>query len=69
MTTILNIKLTIRLREEKEEISNQIIDTLKRIEIIQDSIERNDSYTQIEELKEYFRDLNDETITIEISQK
>jgi hypothetical protein len=42
---------------------------LKRIEIIQDSIERNDSYVQIEELKEYFKDLNNETITIEIPQK
>jgi hypothetical protein len=36
---------------------------------MQDSIERNDSYIQIEEPKEYFKDLNNETITIEIPQK
>jgi hypothetical protein len=67
-TAILNIKMMIRLKEDKEEICKQIIDTLKRIEIIQDSKERNDWYTQIEELKEYFRDLNNEIITIEVPQ-
>jgi hypothetical protein len=42
MTTILSIKMKIRLHEDKEEICEQKIDALKRIEIIQDSIERND---------------------------
>jgi hypothetical protein len=68
MTTILKIKMIIRLKEDKEEICKEIGDTLKRIGIIQDSIERNDWYAQIEELKEYFRDLSNGTITIEIPE-
>jgi hypothetical protein len=54
MTAILNIKMMIRLKEDKEEICNQIIDTLKRIETIEYSGERNDWYTQREELNEIF---------------
>jgi DNA mismatch repair ATPase MutL len=69
MTAILSIKMKIRLHEDKEEICEQIIDTVKRIELMQDSIERNDWHIQMEELNEYFRGLNNETITIEIPQK
>jgi hypothetical protein len=58
MTSILNIKTMIRKHGEKEEICSQIIGTIKRIGIIEDTIERNDWYTQMEELKEYFKDLN-----------
>jgi hypothetical protein len=65
MTAIRNIMMMIRKHEEKEEICNQIIDTIRRIGIIEDSIERKDWYIQIEELKEYFKDLNNEIITIE----
>jgi hypothetical protein len=32
-------------------------------------VERNDWYTQMKELKEYFKDLNGEIITIEIPQE
>jgi hypothetical protein len=69
MTAISRIKMKIMLHEDKEEICEQIIDTLKRREIIQDSIEINDWYAHIEELKEYFKDLNNEMITTEIPQK
>jgi hypothetical protein len=68
MTTMLNIKMMIRKHEEKEEKCDQIISTIKRIGIIEDSIERNDWYMQIEELKGYFKDLNNEIITIETPQ-
>jgi hypothetical protein len=68
MTSILNIKMMIRKQVEKEEISSQFIDAIKRIGIIKDTIERNDWYSQMEELEIYFKDLNGEAITIEVSQ-
>jgi Asp-tRNA(Asn)/Glu-tRNA(Gln) amidotransferase C subunit len=42
MTAILDIKTMIRKDVEKEFISKQFIETVKRIGIIEDSIERND---------------------------
>jgi hypothetical protein len=42
--------------------------TINRIVIIEDTIERNDWYSQMEELKIYFKDLNGEVINIEVPQ-
>jgi hypothetical protein len=68
MTAILDLKMMIRKGEEKEFIGKQFNDTLKRIGIIEDSIERNDWYTQMEDLKISYRDLYNETTTIEIPE-
>jgi hypothetical protein len=68
MTAILDLKMMIRKGEEKEFICTQFKDTLKRIGIIEDSIERNDWNSQMNDLKEYYRELYNETITIEIPE-
>jgi uncharacterized protein with PIN domain len=68
MAAILNIEMKIMLHESKKVECEEIIDTLKRIGVIKDSIERNDRYTQMEESKEYVRLLNNEIITIEAPQ-
>jgi hypothetical protein len=68
MTAILDLKMMIRKGEEKEYICKQFNDTLKRIGIIEDSIERNDWYIQMEDLKIYYKDLYNEIITIEIPE-
>jgi hypothetical protein len=68
MTSILSIKMMIRKHAEKEDIRNQFIDTIKRIGIIDDARERNDWYSQKEELKLYFKDLNGEIITMDVPQ-
>jgi hypothetical protein len=53
---------------EKEYICKQFIETNKRIGIIEDSIEKNDWYSQTNDLKEYYKELYNEVITIEISE-
>jgi hypothetical protein len=40
MTSILNIKMMMRKRVEKEKICNQFVDTIKRIGIIEDVIKK-----------------------------
>jgi hypothetical protein len=62
------LKMMIRKGKEKEFLCRQFNDTLRRIAIIEDSIERNDWYTQMEDLKIYYKDLYNETITIEIPE-
>jgi hypothetical protein len=42
MTAILDIKMMMRKNEDKETITKQFTETVKRIGIIEDSIERND---------------------------
>jgi hypothetical protein len=58
--------MMIRKGVEKEFIGKQFNETLKRISIIEDSIERNEWNSQMEELKIYYRDLYNEIITIEM---
>jgi hypothetical protein len=55
MTVILDLKMMIRKGAEKEFIGKQFNDTLRRIGIIEDSIERNDWYSQMQDLKDYYR--------------
>jgi hypothetical protein len=68
MTAILDLKMMIRKEVEKDYICKQFKDTLKRIGIIEDSMERNDWYSQMNNLKEYYRELYNETVTIEIPE-
>jgi hypothetical protein len=44
------------------------MDTINRFGIIESTIEMDDWYSQMEELKTYLKDLNGEVITIEVSQ-
>jgi hypothetical protein len=68
MTAIVDLTMMIRKEVGKEVIGKQFNDTLRRIGIIEDSIERNDWYSQMKDLKEYCRELYNETITIEIPE-
>jgi predicted Zn-ribbon and HTH transcriptional regulator len=68
MTTILDLKKRIRLLDEKEEICKDINKLVKRINIIEDSMERKDWYEQLEEVKEYYKQLNGEELVTTMSE-
>jgi hypothetical protein len=68
MTAIIDLKTMIRKETEKDYICKQFIEIIKRIGIIEDSIEKNDWYSQMNDLKEYYKELYDEVITIEIPE-
>jgi enolase len=59
---ILDLKMRIRLLDIKEEIRKCVNKLVERINIIEDSMKRKDWYEQLEEVKEYCKQLNGEEL-------
>jgi hypothetical protein len=68
MTAILDIKMMMRKAEEEEIICTRYTGALKRIEIIDDAIQRKDWLEQMRDLKTFYFELYEKIITIEIPE-
>jgi hypothetical protein len=68
MTAILDLKMTMRKAVDEDIISAQYVETFKRIEFIDDALQRKDWFEQMRELKTFYFELYEKIITIEIPE-